>query len=143
MKVNTQLTYRYALFAMLATIINLATQMLMIRLYQQSYAIELSILLGTGTGLLSKYFLDKHYIFYFRSKDFLHDSKLFISYSVMGLFTTLLFWTIEYGFHFLFGTAFMRYLGGTIGLMIGYIIKYQFDKTYVFIKKPSITSEPT
>ena len=26
----------------------------------------------------------------------------------------------------------MRYLGGVIGLMIGYIIKYQLDKRYVF-----------
>ncbi len=141
MTLHITLTLRYTLFAILATVINLGTQVLMIKLYQQAYAIELSILLGTGTGLLSKYFLDKHYIFDFKSKDFLHDTQLFIGYSVMGLSTTALFWGIEYGFHHLFGTDTMRYLGGVIGLMIGYMIKYQLDKTYVFVPKKPLAAE--
>ena len=47
--------------------------------------------------------------------------------------TTLVFWGTEFAFHLAFQTDAMRYLGGVIGLVIGYAIKYQLDKRYVFI----------
>jgi preprotein translocase subunit SecA len=46
----------------------------------------------------------------------------------------------EFGFDFLFGTKLMRYVGGVIGLAIGYAIKYQLDKRYVFVGDGSPTS---
>jgi hypothetical protein len=50
----------------------------------------------------------------------------------MGLATTFIFWGFEFGFQHLFETKEMRYLGGIIGLAIGYLTKYQLDKRYVF-----------
>ena len=55
----------------------------------------------------------------------------------MGLATTVVFWGTEAVFHFLFDSDAMRYVGGAIGLSIGYLIKYQLDARYVFSKQPS------
>lgn len=53
-------------------------------------------------------------------------------YTVMGIFTTIIFLAFEFGFHAIFETKEMRYVGGVIGLMIGYICKYYLDKRFVF-----------
>jgi putative flippase GtrA len=50
----------------------------------------------------------------------------------MGLATTAIFWSVEFGFDRIFGTAHMRYVGAVIGLAIGYIVKYYLDKRFVF-----------
>ena len=83
-------------------------------------------------GLLVKYVLDKKWIFAFRADNLAHDSRIFLLYSLMGVLTTIIFWGVELGFELAFKSKAMRYLGGVIGLMIGYIIKYQLDKRYVF-----------
>jgi hypothetical protein len=44
----------------------------------------------------------------------------------------LIFWGFEFTFEYLFETKALRYLGGVIGLCIGYVVKYQLDKRYVF-----------
>lgn len=61
------------------------------------------------------------------------DGKKFILYSSMGVVTTLIFWGTELGFEFIFATKFMRYIGGIIGLTIGYTVKYHLDKRFVFM----------
>jgi hypothetical protein len=48
----------------------------------------------------------------------------------MGLATTAVFWGFEFCFHFFFASKEMRYLGGVIGLTIGYVIKYHLDKRF-------------
>lgn len=131
----------YALFAALATSANLGTQALAVWVYRDAYAIQISILAGTAVGLLIKYILDKRHIFGFQADSIRHDSKLFALYSAMGVFTTALFWGVEYTFHWLFGTDAMRYLGGAIGLALGYVIKYHLDKRYVFVPRPPVTAE--
>lgn len=123
----------YALFAALATAVNLACQALVIWLYAGRHAVELSILAGTASGLPVKYVLEKRHIFAFQSENLAHDGRLFVLYSGMGVFTTALFWGIEYTFHIAFGSDAMRYLGGAIGLTLGYVIKYRLDKRYVFV----------
>ncbi len=50
----------------------------------------------------------------------------------MGVVTTLIFWGFEMAFHLAFGTDGMRYLGGVIALLSGYVIKYRLDKRFVF-----------
>ena len=50
----------------------------------------------------------------------------------MGIVTTLIFWGFEFSFGYFFETKQLRYLGGVIGLSIGYLAKYQLDKRYVF-----------
>jgi GtrA-like protein len=132
-----RLTTLYALIALLAIGVNLATQIAVIWAYNGNYAIPISVLIGTAAGLPVKYVLEKRFIFSFRSKDLKHDGQVFILYSLMGVFTTALFWAIEFAFHLLFNTNAMRYLGGAIGLTIGNIIKYHLDKRYVFTVQKS------
>jgi putative flippase GtrA len=62
-----------------------------------------------------------------------HDGRLFVFYSAMGVITTFIFWGTEYAFHLIYDTDVMRYLGGIIGLSIGFYVKYQLDKKYVFV----------
>ena len=123
----------YSLFAALATLVNIAIQALVIHCYAGEYPIELSILAGTACGLPIKYVLDKQYIFIFKARNRFHDSQMLLFYSITGIFTTLLFWSVEYLFQWTFDTNVMRYIGGVIGLSIGYIIKYHLDKRFVFV----------
>ena len=53
----------------------------------------------------------------------------------MGVFTSAIFWGTEYAFHLIFAGDFMRYVGGVLGLTIGYYVKYQLDKRFVFIDR--------
>jgi putative flippase GtrA len=124
----------YSLFAVVSTTINIGSQMLSLGAYRGPYSVEISILFGTTMGLPLRYFLEKKYIFKFTSKNLSHDGKLFVGYSAMGVITTLIFWGTEYAFHLIYNTDFMRYLGGIIGLSIGFYLKYQLDKKYVFVR---------
>jgi len=134
----TKRTYRiaflYSLFAVSSIVINIGSQMISIAVYAGPFAIELSILVGTIVGLPLRYYLEKIYIFNFSSKNLSHDGQLFLLYSSMGLITTTVFWVTEYAFYLIFDSDMMRYVGGVIGLVIGFFAKYQLDKKYVFIK---------
>jgi putative flippase GtrA len=123
----------YTLFAAFSTIINIGTQMLSIGLYTGLYAVEVSMLIGTVIVLPLRYFLEKRYIFTFNSNNIAHDGKLFVLYSFMGVLTTTIFWGVEYAFYFIYDTDTMRYVGGVIGLVIGFYVKYQLDKKFVFV----------
>jgi len=132
-KTATKIAVLYTLFAVLSTAINIGSQMISIWIYKGPLSVEISILVGTAMGLPLRYFLEKRYIFNFTSKNLVHDGKLFVFYSAMGVITTLIFWGTEYAFHVIYDTDFMRYLGGIIGLSIGFYVKYQLDKKYVFV----------
>lgn len=132
-KTAVSIAVLYTLFAAFSIVINIGSQILSIWAYTGPFAVELSILVGTATGLPPRYFLEKRYIFAFKSENLIHDGKLFVLYSAMGLITTAIFWGAEYGFHLIYGTETMRYIGGVIGLAIGFYVKYQLDKKYVFI----------
>lgn len=132
MKSTARIALVYTLVSAFATVANIGTQALVIWLYVGSYAIEISVLLGTAVGFPIKYVLEKKYVFYFKADNLGHDTRLFILYGVMGVFTTAIFWGIEFAFHHLFGTDAMRYLGGAIGLTVGSFIKYHLDKRFVF-----------
>ncbi len=132
MKSAARIALVYTLVSAFATVANIGTQALVIWLYVGSYAIEISVLLGTAVGFPIKYVLEKKYVFYFKADNLGHDTRLFILYGVMGVFTTAIFWGIEFAFHHLFGTDAMRYLGGAIGLTVGSFIKYHLDKRFVF-----------
>ena len=55
----------------------------------------------------------------------------------MGVVTTLIFWGTEYAFHLIYDTDLMRYVGGIVGLAVGFYVKYQLDKKYVFVNNVS------
>lgn len=122
----------YTIFAIFATVANIAGQDLSTRVYGGPFAITLSIFVGTAVGLVLKYWLDKRYIFQYQTINIQHGSKTFYLYMVMGLITTVIFWGFEFAFDAIYQTKEMRYIGGIIGLAIGYYVKYQLDKKYVF-----------
>lgn len=127
-----KLAINYTILALIATAANIGTQDLVVRNYSGDFDLLASVVLGTCVGLVVKYTLDKHYIFHFRARSVAHDTQTFAIYTVMGLATTIIFWGFEFGFHHIFETKEMRYLGGTCGLAIGYLTKYHLDKRYVF-----------
>lgn len=127
-----KLAFWYSIFALIATAANIGAQDLSIRAYAGDFGVLISVAVGTGVGLVVKYILDKRYIFRFRTRNVAHDSSTFVLYTVMGLATTVIFWGFEFGFDYIFASKEMRYLGGIIGLAIGYVTKYQLDKRYVF-----------
>ena len=132
-----KLAIRYSILAAVATLANIAAQEGTLQVYQGFFEIGLSIFVGTAVGLVVKYILDKRYIFRFKAQNRRHDSRIFILYTVMGLLTTVIFWGFEWAFQLLYETKEMRYLGGVIGLTLGYLTKYQLDKRFVFRVKPA------
>ncbi|HED36278.1 MAG TPA: GtrA family protein [Gammaproteobacteria bacterium] len=130
-----QLLLLYSFFAIISTIANIASQDISIQLYSGAYSVVLSVFIGTGAGLVVKYLLDKKYIFKFKVDNLQHDSQTFILYTLMGLLTTVIFWGFEFSFDYIYQTKEMRYLGGVIGLAIGYWIKYHLDKKFVFKRR--------
>ena len=132
-KTAVRIAVLYTLFSALSTVINISSQMISIWAYRGPFAVEISILVGTAAGLPLRYCLEKRYIFAFSSKNIAHEGKLFMFYSAMGVITTFIFWGTEYAFHLIYDTELMRYIGGVIGLSIGFYVKYQLDKKYVFV----------
>jgi putative flippase GtrA len=131
---HLRVALKYTLFALVATAANILSQELSLGLYAGPSAVFVSVMVGTAVGLIVKYLLDKKYIFRFQTRSPGHDLKTFAGYTTMGLLTTGIFWGFEFGFDALFQTREMRYLGGIIGLAIGYYIKYQLDKRLVFVE---------
>ena len=123
---------KYALFALLATCVNLLVQLMSLAIYDRHYSLIVAMLSGTFAGLVVKYIFDKRYIFNIEATSTRTDLKQFYGYSLTGVFTTLLFWTFELSFDYIFEFSIAKYLGATVGLGIGYYIKYQLDKTFVF-----------
>lgn len=127
-----RLAMLYTAFAIVATLCNILAQDICSYLYSGDFSILISLLMGTGFGLVVKYILDKKYIFQYKTKTAGHNRQIFFLYTIMGILTTMIFWSFEFGFHYIFETKEMRYLGGILGLMIGYICKFYLDKRYVF-----------
>lgn len=122
----------YFAFAVLAIAVNIGTQAVVVAVYGGPFHLIASVLAGTATGLVAKYVLDKAFIFRFVARDKAHEARTFALYTVMGLATTAVFWGTEAAFHLAWQTDAMRYLGGIIGLAVGYCTKYYLDKRFVF-----------
>lgn len=125
----------YTIFAFLATIANIGSQDISLRLYDGFYSVVTSVFVGTAIGLVVKYVLDKKYIFQFQIRNAVHDTQTFTIYTIMGIVTTAVFWGFEFSFDYLFQSKEMRYTGGILGLAIGYYVKYQLDKRFVFVTR--------
>lgn len=126
------LAIRYAILALVAILTNLISQDLTSRLVTGHVGFVLSLTVGTAAGLLIKFWLDKRYIFHFQARSISHDGATFLLYAVTGLATTAIFWSFEIAFHLIFSNTLLRYVGGALGLALGYRIKYALDKRYVF-----------
>ena len=126
------LIVRYSLFAVIATVSNLATQRLFLLIDKSFIFFGLAVFAGTIVGLVVKYILDKRWIFYDRSKTITDQGAKFMLYTFSGVFTTAIFWGTETIFWLVWQTDLMRELGAIIGLSIGYIVKYNLDRKFVF-----------
>lgn len=123
---------KYTLFAIVSTLFNLSFQYLSFLVYTDFASLYVAMFAGTLAGLLCKYILDKKFIFYHKPKGKVDDAKKFIRYTIMGIFTTFIFWGTEIGFDIYFPDENAKYVGAIVGLSIGYIIKYFLDKRFVF-----------
>lgn len=127
----------YALFAAVATLVNLASQWVTLNAaatlgFAWWARLVPALIVGTGAGLIVKYVLDKRHIFKDRSRGVSAHARRFSLYTMMGLFTTAIFWATELLFALFDPTGNLIYLGGAIGLAIGYATKYYLDRRYVF-----------
>jgi putative flippase GtrA len=123
---------RYAAFALISTAVNLITQYMALVICDGKFSLYPAIFAGTLTGLVVKYFLDKRFIFYFKTDTNRDNLFKFVLYSLMGVVTTLIFWGFEISFNHFFRADGAKYIGAVIGLTIGYVIKYNLDKRFVF-----------
>ncbi|MEA2019174.1 MAG: GtrA family protein [Campylobacterota bacterium] len=128
------IAFWYIVFAIISTIINLSFQYLSFLVYEGIYSLYIAMFIGTLAGLVLKYILDKKYIFFHETKTKKENSIKFFLYSLMGVFTTIIFWGFEIGFDYMFESQNAKYIGAVIGLTIGYIVKYYLDKKFVFNK---------
>lgn len=122
----------YVGFAILATIANLATQRLVLGINDSAWGFAAAVFMGTLVGLALKYVLDKRWIFFDRANGAAAQGKQFFLYSLMGIVTTLIFWVTETVFWVVWQTDGMRELGAVLGLSVGYAVKYQLDRRFVF-----------
>ncbi len=123
---------KYTLFAILSTFFNLLFQYLSFLVYSDFASLYVAMFMGTLAGLVVKYILDKKFIFYHKPNGKVDDAKKFIRYTIMGIFTTFIFWGAEIWFDMYFEEENAKYVGAVTGLGIGYIIKYFLDKRFVF-----------
>lgn len=153
---KTELVYRYAFFALISIAANFFTQEICTRLGSikpfsilveflasfimsgQNIIFYGSMAAGTLVGLLTKYILDKKYIFFHGTESIKEDVGKFGLYSAMGIVTTAIFWGFETTFYYISDTYYAKYLGAAIGLVIGYMVKYYLDKKFVFKKQSAV-----
>ena len=128
----TTLVFRYGAFAVLATLANLAVQRLVLQGGQSAIWFMAAVAAGTLVGLVVKYILDKRWIFGDTSTGAAAHGKKFGLYTAMGLITTAIFWGTETAFWLIWGTDLMREMGAILGLAVGYVVKYNLDRRYVF-----------
>lgn len=128
------LVLRYAAFAVLATVANLGTQRLILGSGDWAGSYILAVIAGTAVGLITKYVLDKKWIFASADRGLAAEGQQFMLYSVTGIATTLIFWGFETAFWLVGQTHMAREIGAVLGLAIGYVAKYQLDRRYVFAR---------
>ncbi|UWR05109.1 GtrA family protein (plasmid) [Ruegeria conchae] len=126
------LVLRYGVFAVIATIANLMTQRLVLHWGEGLGLFVIAMGAGTFVGLVIKYLLDKRWIFYDLSSGAAAHGKKFTLYTIMGLVTTVIFWGSETACWLFWKTDLAREIGAVIGLTIGYVVKYNLDRRYVF-----------
>ncbi len=116
----------------MAMMANIGAQIISFSIYHGPHAIFPAMAAGTLVGVVVKYLLDRRWIFHQGRATLGVHSRTFSLYSLTAIPTTGIFWLTEWAFDFYGGTAAWRYTGAVIGLTIGYVIKYQLDRRFVF-----------
>ena len=124
----------YTAFALFSTALNLGTQQtVVVALANRTSAVlPASILCGTAVGFVSKYVLDKYFIFFDQSETVVDETRKVALYGAFSVLTTAIFWGSEVGAFYAFGTASAKYAGAILGLAAGYVLKFKLDQAYTF-----------
>jgi putative flippase GtrA len=131
---KTCITLKYTLFVLVSIIVNLFSQLVMLAIYSGPLSLFLAMCVGAGTGLIIKYNLDKRWVFYHQTNNKNHNAQAFILYVLFGGLITSLFFISEIALDLIVNNPYAKFLGALIGLVIGYIAKYQLDKRYIFTR---------
>lgn len=123
--------FRYVCFAIVSTLVNFATQELVIGLAPVA-PLASSILAGTATGFTVKYLLDKRWIFHDGYTTHADEARKVALYAAFSVLTTLVFWGFEISFWTIWQTDLAKYAGGAMGLALGYLAKFMLDRRFVF-----------
>lgn len=134
------LVLRYGAFAVLATVANLGTQRLVLGYGDWAGTYIMAVIAGTAVGLVAKYVLDKKWIFTSADRGLAAEGQQFVLYSVTGVATTMVFWGFETVFWLVGQTHMAREIGAVLGLSIGYVVKYQLDRRYVFARPQDVAA---
>jgi putative flippase GtrA len=130
---RSALILRYAAFAVIAVLANLATQRLVLAGAEVTgVRFFAALAAGTLVGLVVKYLLDKRWIFYDTTSGARAQGAQFLLYSLMGVATTAIFWITETAAWLIWNTDFAREAGAVLGLTVGYLTKYMLDRRFVF-----------
>lgn len=136
----------YCFFAVISIILNIFIQIAMefilsnldfsfleYKIFQNiTYLLIIKMTVATILCFTFKFIVDKLFIFKDKTKDINKNIfKIFI-YGFFAIWTTLIFWGVEFLFKILFHTLFFEITGAIIGLLIGYTIKFFLDKEFVF-----------
>lgn len=132
-----RITGLYAMFAAFSIVVNLGAQWVVDPVTGGGIGVIVSLAIGTLAGVLVKYTLDKRFIFRYHTASAVHEVRTLSVYALLSGVTTVIFWGFELGFGAVLQSAAARYLGGFIGLVIGYIVKYALDKRYTFTGGPT------
>ena len=146
MKDRRKQYFIYVLFAFISTGINLGTQFLV------SFAVDKSgygvfmisikenitvklvcaMAIATIVSFLFKFIVDKFFIFNDRDNKIRENIRQIIFYGSFAVITTLVFWFFELSFKFVLVFPYSEYIGGFIGLAVGYSLKFILDSRFVF-----------
>ena len=129
------IAFRYALFALTATGVNVATQRIVLAMLAGPLGLPVAMVCGTTTGLIVKYVLDCRWIFSYIHRPAGEHLVTFVLYGLMSGATTLVFWSVEFLFDSVFAAEASRYAGAVLGLALGYTLKYQLDRRFVFQRR--------
>ena len=145
----------YMIFATLSIIINLGSQYLaqltliwivpsfanekLISNFENWFILALSF--GTGMGFIFKFIVDKFVVFQeslqeSKKEELQKTGKQLTLYLGFAIITTIIFWGFEFLFKILL-TGYWYLVGGLIGLIIGYTVKFILDRTFVFTSSSS------
>lgn len=133
---TVQLILRYGFFAVLATLANLGMQRIVLAHWAEPTGLLAAMVFGTGIGLVVKYLLDKRWIFFDMESGARAHGRKFSLYTAMGLVTTAIFWGMETGAWLIWHHDLAREAGAVLGLAIGYVVKFQLDRRFVFQNAP-------
>ena len=87
--------FLFVFFAAISTLLNLLTQRVILSFKKTNLYFLIAVLLGTLVGLITKFFLDKNYIFFDDNNHISNLKKKFGLYTLMGAFSTIIFWGTE------------------------------------------------